>query len=224
MVYVSLTIFLGGVFWRVRSILARLAFAPSLAVYPRRKPGWLAALIDAFALPTVFRLNKPFWLGLILFHAGLGLLIIGHLELVGDFKLLQLWPHAVFLGKGFVVLTLLLCLVYFLGRRLVSPTKDISVPEDFYLLVLLFLCMLFGAQMDWARAWFDYSSLSLPDYRAYFRALFSFNPNLGSIPETGHGFMFVAHVFFANLILMVFPFSKFMHAMFGLALQKIRRG
>ena len=48
-----------------------------------------------------------------LFHIALVLLIIGHLELFADFKIFQIIPHEVFLGRGFVGLTLSVGLALF---------------------------------------------------------------------------------------------------------------
>ena len=42
-----------------------------------------------------------------------------------------------FIGKGFVGLTLAISLLYFLFRRFSSPVRDLSVPEDYFLLILL---------------------------------------------------------------------------------------
>lgn len=224
MVYLAVGVFLAGTIWRVWRVLKRPAFAPDLAIYPKQTPSWLYAVRDALLLPTVLRHNAPLWLALGLFHVGLAFLVVGHLELIADFKTLQIIPHSIFIGKGLVGLTMIVCLLYFLARRLVSPTKDISVPEDFLLLVLLLLTVLFGAQMDWARTWFDYSTMSVSDYRTYLSSLLAFKPKLGGIDSAGHAFMLVAHVFFANVLLMVFPFTKLMHAIFTFALNAIRRG
>lgn len=224
MVYLAVGVFLAGMVWCIVRVLKRPAFAPSLAIYPEEKPSWLYAVRDALLLPTVLRHNAPLWLALMLFHVGLFFLFLGHLELIADIKALQIIPHAIFIGKGAIGLIMLLCLLYFLARRLVSPTKDLSVPEDYLLLVLLFLTVLFGSQMDWARSWYDYSTMSVSDYRSYLSSLLVFKPKLGGIDSAGHSFMLVGHVFFANVLLMVFPFTKLMHAIFTFAMNKIRRG
>jgi len=224
MVYLAVAVFLAGSAWRIARILKRPSFKPTLAIYPVKKPAWLHAAADALFLPTVLRHNATLWVALMLFHVGLGLLFIGHLELIADIRMLQVIPHAVFLGKGFVGLTMVLCLLYFLARRMVSPTKDLSVPEDYLLLVLILLAVLFGSQMDWARAWYGYETMSVGDYRTYLSSLLRFKPTIGAIDGAGHSFMLVAHVFFANVLLMVFPFTKLMHAVFTFALNSIRRG
>lgn len=224
MVYLAVAVFILGLIWRIRQILKRPAFAPTLQIYPEEKPSWLMAVKDSLLMPTVAKLNAPLWLALMVFHAGLVLLVIGHLELIADLPVLQVVPHSIFLGKGLVGLTMLACLAYFGARRLVSPTKDISVPEDYLLLGLLFLTVLLGSQMDWARTWFDYQTMSVPDYRAYFLGLLTIKPNISGLTGAGHCFMLVVHVFLANVLLMVFPFTKLMHAVFTFALNAVRRG
>jgi nitrate reductase gamma subunit len=99
------------------------------------------------------------------------------------------------------------------------------VPEDYYLLILLFLAMLFGSQMDWARRWYDYGELGVQDYRTYLLSLLCFKPDLPNpVMFAGHSFMLVLHVFFANLFIMFFPFSKIMHSFLALPINKLRRG
>ncbi|WP_300156559.1 respiratory nitrate reductase subunit gamma [Solidesulfovibrio sp.] len=224
MTYLAVGVFAAGTLWRLAGLLRRPRLGLPLAVYPTQKPGWAYALADALLLPTVLRHNPVLWVALALFHLGLLALVLGHLELVADIPPLQAVPHAIFLGKGAVGLAMLLCLLYFFSRRLVSPTKDLSVPEDYLLLALFFLTVLFGSQMDWARNWYDYSTMSVNDYRAYLWSLVTLRPSIASVDGTGHTFMLVAHVLCADLLLMAFPFTKLMHAIFTFALNRIRRG
>ncbi len=56
--------------------------------------------------PTVRRHKPVLWVFLLAFHICLLLLLIGHLELIADFEILQVIPHEVFLGNGFVGLIL----------------------------------------------------------------------------------------------------------------------
>lgn len=224
MVYLAVAVFAAGTIWRLARLLRRPALTASFAIYPAKKPSWFFAATDALFFPSVLKHNPVLWVALALFHLGLFLLFFGHLELVADIRWLQLVPHAIFLGKGVIGLTLLVCIVYFFSRRMVSPTKDLSVPEDYLLLLLLFVTVLFGAQMDWARNWYDYSTMGVDDYRSYLWSLVTLHPSVDAVTGSGHTFMLVLHVFFANLLLMVFPFTKLMHAMFTFALNAIRRG
>lgn len=225
MVYVAFAVFVIGTAARIIKIARAPRHPATLQVYPQKKPKWLWALYDTFLFPSVRRHKPVLWIFLIVFHLCLVLLAIGHLELLGDFEILQIIPHEIFLGKGFVGLLSILALLYFLFRRFRSPVRELSVPEDYYLLILLFLIAVFGSEMDWARSWYGYEELSVDDYRTYLGSMIRFQPELPyNATFSGHSFMLVAHVFFANLFLIFFPFSQSIHAFLSLPLNKLRRG
>ncbi len=225
MVYGAFVVFGLGSVLRLAALWRRPPQPSTLRIHARRAPGWLGALADSFLLPTVRRHNPLLWVFLMIFHVCLLLLILGHLELFKRFEVLQVIEHQVFLGRGLVGLALTLALLFFLFRRFVSPNRDLSVPEDYYLLILLLLTVLFGSQMDWARSWYGYGELTVEDYRAYLMSLVLLKPQLPSaVTGSGHSFMLVLHVFFANLFLIFFPFSKIMHAFLALPVNKLRRG
>lgn len=224
MVYAAFAVFLLGTAIRLVKLYLqpRIATAP---IYPNPRRGWLWAVHDTFLLPTVRKHRPLLWVFLMFFHLAFLLLIIGHLELIKSFGILQIIPHEVFLGRGIIGLILSIALLYFLFRRFASPNRDLSVPEDYYLLILLFLVVFFGSQMDWARSWFSYSELAVSDYREYMWSLLTLKPALpNSVLFSGHSFMFILHVFFANIFLMFFPFSKIMHSFMALPMNKLRRG
>jgi nitrate reductase gamma subunit len=225
MVYVAFATFFIGTAVRLIKIFRAPSHPATLQVYPEKKPRWLWALHDTFLFPTVRRHKPLLWVFLMAFHICILLLIIGHLELFGEIETLQLIPHEIFLGQGLVGLIASLALLYFLFRRFISPVRELSVPEDYYLLILLFLVVLFGSQMDWARRWYFYEELSVDHYREYLSSLLYFKPYLpAEVTDTGHSFMLVLHVFFANLFLMFFPFSQLMHSFLSLPMNKLRRG
>jgi nitrate reductase gamma subunit len=225
MVYLAAAIFVIGTTVRLIKIFKAPKHPTTLQIFPEKRPAWLWALHDTFLFPTVRRHKPVLWVFLILFHVCLLLLIIGHLELFGEFEILQIIPHEIFLGKGLVGLLTGISLLYFLFRRFRSPVRDLSVPEDYYLLILLFLIVLFGSQMDWARNWYYYESMTVDDYREYLGGLIAFQPYLPeSVTESGHSFMLVLHVFLANLFLIFFPFSQVMHSFLSLPMNKLRRG
>jgi len=225
MVYVAFALFFVGTGIRLVKLFREPRNPTTLQIFPDKQPRWVWALHDTFLLPTVRRHNPIFWVFLMLFHISFLLLIIGHLELLDDFRIFQIVQHEVFLGKGFVGLILSISLLFFLFRRFVSPNRDLSVPEDYYLLILLFLTVFFGSQMDWARRWYDYGNLSVVEYREYLSSLLYLKPHLSSdLTSSGHSFMLVLHVFFANLFLMFFPFSQVMHSFLSLPMNKLRRG
>ena len=225
MVYLAFAVFFLGTLIRLVKLFKEPKHPTTLQIFPEKRPRWLWAIHDTFLLPTVRRHNPLLWVFLMLFHISFLLLIVGHLELIDEFRIFQIIEHEVFLGKGFVGLILSVSLLFFLFRRLVSPNRELSVPEDYYLLILLFLTVLFGSQMDWARNWYEYGDLSVEDYREYLSSLLHLKPELSSsLTLSGHSFMLVLHVFFANLFLIFFPFSKIMHSFLALPMNKLRRG
>ncbi len=225
MVYFSVAVFLVGTTFRLVKIFRKPKQATSLQIYPEKRAKWFWALYDTFLFPSV-RKNKPvLWILLILFHICLLLLIIGHLELLGKFRIFQIIPHEVFLGNGFLGLIFCILLLFFLFRRFLSPVRELSVPEDYYLLILLFLIVIFGSQMDWARSWFGYDQLTVTNYRTYLFSILTLRPKVPyDVLVSGHSFMLVLHVFFANLFLIFFPFSQSMHSFLSLPMNKLRRG
>ena len=225
MVYLAFALFIFGTAFRLVKLFREPRHPATLQIYPEKNPKWLWALLDTFLLPTVRRHKPVLWVFLMLFHISFLLLIIGHLELIDEFRIIQVIPHEIFLGRGFLGLILSVALLFFLFRRFVSPYRELSVPEDYYLLILLFLTFLFGSQMDWARNWYGYDSLSVEEYRAYLSSLVHLRPELSTdITYTGHSFMLVLHIFFATLFLMFFPFSQIMHSFIALPINKLRRG
>ena len=225
MVYAAFGVFFFGTAIRLIQMFRKPKNPSTLMIFPDKGASWLRALYDTFLLPTVKRHNPVLWVFLMIFHISFLLLIIGHLELIDEFSLFQLIGHDVFLGKGFIGLILSVSLLYFFFRRLVTPNKELSVLEDYFLLMLLFLTVIFGSEMDWARTWYDYGEMSVEDYREYLSSLLYLRPALPeAVLASGHSFMLVLHVFFANLFLMFFPFSKIMHSFFSLPMNKLRRG
>ncbi|MDY0039688.1 MAG: respiratory nitrate reductase subunit gamma [Desulforhabdus sp.] len=225
MVYIAFAVFLLGTAIKLVKLYKAPKHPSTLQIFPEQNPKWLWALYDTFLLPTVRKHNPLLWVFLMIFHICLVLLIIGHIELFRDFSIFQAVPHTIFLGKGLVGLFLSVSLLFFLFRRFVSPNRELSVPEDYYLLILLFLTVLFGSQMDWARAWYKYGEMGVEDYREYLMSLLYLKPDVpANVLFAGHSFMLVVHVFFANLFLMSFPFSKIMHSFLALPMNKLRRG
>lgn len=223
MTYAAAAVFMCGVVWGVVRILRRPAFAPSLKLYPERHPAWLAALTDALLMPMVRRTNPVIWAVLMIFHLAVLVLILGHLELFADMTWLQVWPHEIFAGAGFVGVTTFLCLLFFLFRRFVPPAKDLSVAEDYFLLIMLLLTVVFGSEMHLARRLYGYDALGVAEYRDYLMSMVSLSPSVDAVLGTGHSFMLVLHVFFANMFLMVFPFTKMMHFILSVPANMLRR-
>jgi nitrate reductase gamma subunit len=161
-----------------------------------------------------------------IFHGALVLLIVGHLELIREVRALQVIPHQGFLGGGLVGLLLTIALFAFLFSRFRTPYREISVPEDYFLLLLLLLTVLSGSHMSWATylspAGFD---IAVPAYREYLSSLLALKPVVPmGIAASPHYVLVALHVFLANCFLMFLPFSKIVHTFFALPLNLLRRG
>ena len=225
MVYFAVGVFVIGTGARLIALMKAPPNPTSLAIYPLKKPGWLWAVIDTFTFPTVRRHKPLLWIALIVFHVALLLLLLGHIELIAPIAALAFIPHYIFIGGGWLGVILSVTILFFLFRRFHSPVKELSVAEDYLLLILLFLTIVFGSQMNWARNWLDYDSIGVGSYSTYLMGLLHFRPVLPmEIEGAGHGFMLVLHVFFANLVLIFFPFSQLMHSILALPANKLRRG
>lgn len=225
MVYVAAGVFALGTMYRLVTIFKQPKNPSTLRIYPATGAPWLLATMDALLFPTIRRHKPVFWVFLVVFHIGLILLVITHLELIADWPVFQFIAHDVPMGHGFVGLALAVCLLYFLFRRIKSPVRELSIPEDYLMLILILLTVLFGAEMNWARAWYDYGELGVGDYQEYLYSLVTFGPELPDVVQySGHSFMLVVHVFFANVLLMAFPFSQLMHAFLSIPVNKLRRG
>jgi nitrate reductase gamma subunit len=226
MVYAAAVTFVIGVVARSVRIMLAPRQMTTLQVFPRRSAPWVHAFVDTFLLPTIRTIRPVMWVFTLLFHGALVLLVIGHLELFGDIRAFQVIPHQVFLGGGLIGLALTLSLFYFLFTRFRTPYREISVPEDYFLLLLLLLTVLSGSHMDWAKylspAGFD---IPVTGYREYLASLFTRHPAVpASIAGSPHYVLVALHIFFANLFLMFLPFSKIMHTFFALPLNLVRRG
>jgi nitrate reductase gamma subunit len=226
MVYAAAAMFVIGVTARCIGVLRAPRQMATLQVFTGKGAPWLHALVDTFLMPTVRTIRPAMWVFTMFFHGALVLLIIGHLELIGEIHAFQVIPHQVFLGGGLVGLVLTVSLFFFLFSRFKTPYREISVPEDYFLLLLLLLTVLSGSHMDWAKylspAGFD---IPVTGYREYVASMFTRHPAVpAAIAGSPHYVLVALHIFFANLFLMFLPFSKIMHTFFALPLNLIRRG
>jgi nitrate reductase gamma subunit len=225
MVYLAFATLILGIIFK----LLRVVFSPSipgtLAVFPLKLPRTLGVLKDSLLVPTAWRKSKIFWLVIMAFHVAFLLLILGHLELIKDFRIIQVIPHEVFLGAGWVGIVLTVTTLYFLMRRFSSPVRQISIPEDYILLILLFLTIVFGSHMHLAARYSESGfDIQVEDYRAYLSSIFAFKPAIPEeISDSPHYIMLVIHIFLANLVMIFFPFSKMIHSVFVFVAQRIKR-
>ena len=176
MVYLAAAVFVAGLIFKFMNVMFSPRIKGRLGLFPRRLPRTAGVLKDAFALPPAFRKDKVFWAFIIAFHVAFALLALGHLELIREFAFLQIISHQVFLGAGAVGIVLIAATLYFLFRRFRTPWREISVPEDFILLLVLFVTMIFGSHMHLA-ARYGIAGFDIPrGLPRYLGGLVSFKP------------------------------------------------
>jgi nitrate reductase gamma subunit len=224
MVYFALIFCLAAIILHVISILRAPAQPYSLRIFPASKRPKLAALADTFTMPQVRKHKPMLWVFLMIFHISFLLLILGHLDILPNISLI---PEASrdMLGRGLVGVGVTLPLFYFLFRRFRSPIREITVPADYLLLILILFLCLFGDMMSWGNSWTASGFvMTKQDFSQYFNGLAQFtfaDPRL-VLPGSHYHFV-VIHVLLANIFFIVLPFSKVIHAFLALPINLLRR-
>jgi nitrate reductase gamma subunit len=227
MVYLALAWCIVGVAYRIVSMLRAPAPAHSLALFPRRADGRVKALIDAFTWPTILRKQPVFWAFLVAFHVGLVIIFFGHIDLFPQVRLCPADSRHM-LGAGLGGLLFTAPLLYFMKRRIGEPVRLVSVPADYYLLLLLFLIGLTGISISWTNSWnppigFVITKAELATHYFDKLAHLSLASPIEGMLVNSHTVVVALHVLLANLFLMVLPFSKVMHAFLAVPLNRLRR-
>jgi len=224
MVYLAFAWLIVGITVKVIGIIRSPKLPTTLKIFPESSTPFLAAVKDAFTMPTV-RKHKPlFWLFLMAFHVAIAVLIIAHLDLIPQLRITRAdSPHMI--GSGAAGVALTISVVYFLLRRFRTPVRELSVPADYLILSLLFCIFITGDVISWGNSWSpDGFVITKQDFSSYLNGLvrFTFEDPRNSL--SGSHYPIVAtHVLLANLFLMVLPFSKIMHSFFAVPLNVLRR-
>jgi nitrate reductase gamma subunit len=224
LIYISLLALVAGVVWRIVLIVGSPAppYAPRL--FPaRRRPG-LAALGDVFSMPQVRKHSPLFWVFLMLYHAGLLFLILGHLDIFPGINIVSPGSRHM-VGAGAVGVAVTLPTLYFIFRRFRSPHREISVPADYLLLLLLLFLFLFGDLMSWGNSWSPSGFvMTKQDFAKYFAGLahFTFADPRAVLPGSHYHFA-VIHVLLAELFFVLLPFTKVIHTFFSVPINLLRR-
>jgi nitrate reductase gamma subunit len=224
LVYAALAFFLVALVLRLVAILRSPGPPFQLAIYPAPRRPFLAALRDAFGMPQVMKRDPVFWCFLVIFHVGFLALILGHLDLFPDLRILPAESKHM-LGGGVLGLMVTIPVFYFLGRRFMGETRKISTPGDYFLLLLLLFLFLFGDLMSWGNSWTAKGFvMTKKDFSQYFSSLAHFSfADPRSVLHGSHYHFIVIHVLLAELFLVVLPFTKVMHAFLSLPVLTLRR-
>jgi len=215
MVYVAGVIFIFGMAYQVYQWLRAPKTRVKTGVFPKPSSAaarWIRVGIDSFTFPQVVKVDRWAWVFTILFHFALLGAFVGHLRLVHEFMPLlnMLGPKGMdqfaLWSGGLMGIILIAALIYYLFHRLTPPYKEISVLEDFILLFLLILLVAMGDHMRF------FGKIHAADYRIYLQSLLAFEPAFPKVlTDSSTKWALVSHVFFANLLIIYFPFSKLVH-------------
>jgi nitrate reductase gamma subunit len=227
MLYAAIVIFIIGTLLRLIKIgLAPNPKAITRRVFPEKRSRFLAILSDIFLFPGITRKKDPaYWVFFSLFHITIFFLFLGHLELIADIRGIQLVKHKIFLGKGLVGLLFVATLIFFLFRRFRSPYRELSIPEDFILILGLLATAFFGSHMNLATLYSSYGfDVPLDAYRTYLGSIIRFSPTIpAEISGSPHQVILVMHILLANIFFIYFPFSKVMHSILAFFSNAVKR-
>jgi nitrate reductase gamma subunit len=194
---------------------------------PRNPPSYplAAAAWDAFTMPAVRKHNPVLWVFLCIFHLSIALLILAHLDLAPQVNIMPATSEHM-IGNGVIGIAVTISILYFLFRRFRTPVREVSVPADYLLLILLLAIVITGDIMSWGNSWAENGFvITKKDFGDYFNSLLRFTFSDPRQFLTGSHYAVIGtHVLLANLFLIVLPFSKIMHVFFAAPLNKLRRG
>ncbi len=215
--YIAVAVFVGGLAYQVFQWWQSKPAAGHLSLYPRPHRRWgpfMEVLIETITLKMVFNALRisgsalPIVAGLVL-HGALFLVLVHHLPVFVHLFAGEPVGWAVF---GTIVgLLFLLLLSYALAHRMGGRRKLLSVPQDYLALFLLISIAVTGLHIHLLHA------LDLGELNRFFLGLASFQWQ--PAPQSA-GPAFTWHFAFVQLLMVYFPFSKFIH-MVGYVLAKM---
>ncbi|MBM3706093.1 MAG: hypothetical protein FJW66_06170 [Actinobacteria bacterium] len=226
MIYIAVLIFIVGMAYQIVSWIKTPRSLVRLGLFPRprnRSVRFFKALKDSFIFPHSAEADPWMWVFAIVFHFSLAAVLIAHFRMIREFT-----PLANVLGKegmeklgaiagGTFGVLLLIVILYYLLRRFLSPYKDLSVFEDYFIIFLLIGIIALGDHLRF------FAKFSVDDYRAYMQSVLIFRPAFPqSIASSGSKWVLTMHVFFVNLFVIYFPFSKLTHAVGTFAVNAVR--
>ncbi len=211
--------------FRTPNIPATLRIFPEADTRNEPEHPLAAAAWDAFTMPSVRKHNAVLWVFLCIFHLSIALLILAHIDLLPNVNIMPATSEHM-IGNGVVGIAVTVSILYFLFRRFRTPVREVSVPADYLLLILLLAIVVTGDVMSWGNSWAENGFvITKKDFGDYLSSLLQFTFSDPRRFLTGSHYAVIGtHVLLANLLLIVLPFSKIMHVFFAVPLNKLRRG
>ena len=195
----TLIVGVGFKVWRYASIPAPLKIPTTPAPTTRAGVVW-RLFKEVVFFTSLFKANKWTWIFGWVFHAGLLVVLMGHLRFFFD----PLWGWiGTFQSLGpYAALSLMVGLVGLLLRRiLVHRVRYISAPSDHLMLVLLLAIGVSGFLMR------TVTPTDIVALKTFVLGLMVFDWQ--PLPADG---VLITHLSFVVVLMLVFPFSKLLHA------------
>lgn len=198
----GLVVLVCGIAWRV--VLWARTPSPlpiALAPAPRTRFGVVARLaVELLLFRSLARASLTTWLGAMLLHYGLLLVLLAHLRFL--FPLMPAWLVPLLAASGWATLALLAGLALLAVRRVaVDRLRWISTPSDHLHLLLLAAIALSGAALK--RLW----PTELYRVGEFLRGVLALDWQ--PLPAQA---ALLLHLALVATLLLVFPFSKLLHA------------
>ncbi len=207
--FATLAILVVGLLYRLSRW--QRAAAGNIALYPSAATRWQLfwkVLGEVAVFSSFRRENQALWKRTWPFHVCLVLILLGHTRLVTD------WPLRVLFGlsAGTVsaisawgggicgVVAMVACLLLLTRRFGTQRVREISTGEDYGVLILLLFILMTGNAMRF------FTHFEIAEVQLYFRTLFSTAPT-----QVPHDPLFLLHYLMVQLLLIYFPFGKFLH-------------
>jgi len=159
----------------------------------------------------IFRGNRLLWLGGLVFHWSLLIIVLRHARLFTDpipgfvmfFRNVDSITQGLIPALYITDITIVVALTYLFIRRVVYPQiRYISLPSDYFALFLLLGVIIFGVLVRLVY------QVDIEGVKQLAMGALTFNP---VVPE-GVTVPFYIHLFLVSVLIAYFPFSKMMHA------------
>ena len=226
LVYIAVIVFVVGIVFKIIVWVKSPRMQINLGIFPKprnRFVRFLKILKDSFIFPQVIEVDRWMWVFAILFHLALFVALVGHFRLVSEFTFVlnvigqDNLDMIGAIGGGTMGIIMIIALGYYLFRRFASPYRDISVPEDFILIILLAGIVGLGDHMRF------FGTVHTEDYREYFQSILRFKPEFNeALAQSQTKWVLSWHVLLVNLFVIYFPFSKLVHVIGTFFTNKIR--
>jgi nitrate reductase gamma subunit len=228
-VYLSLAVFIVGMAWRIYDWATTPKSPVRLGMFPKpaTKTGrFFKMLKDTFIAPQSARIEPRMWFFAMMFHVAALAAFVGHLRILGEYPILPGLLESMGISMndfagwagGIAGVLMMVAVMYWIARRTYGPFKNLSVPEDYFLLALLFGVVIMGNHMR-----FFGHGVHATDYREWFLSLLAFKPVFPAV-LTGSNISWSlgTHMLFVDVLFIYFPFSKLVHTIGSLSSNFVR--